>query len=146
MTSFLCDSNVWLALALSDHVKHGAAAAWLTKVADPGSVIFCRVTQQSLLRLLTSKAVLVPYGNPPLNNEEAWRVYESFVGDERIALETDEPMGIEAQWKRFALRNAPSPKLWMDAYLAAFALRAGHLMVTTDGGYRQFDGLDLLVL
>jgi predicted nucleic acid-binding protein len=34
----------------------------------------------------------------------------------------------------------------MDAYLAAFALSAGCRMVTTDEAFRQFAGLDLLLI
>jgi uncharacterized protein len=30
----LCDSNVWLALALFDHAHHDAARAWLETVTD----------------------------------------------------------------------------------------------------------------
>jgi hypothetical protein len=36
-----------------------------------------------------------------------------------------------------------SPKLWMDSYLAAFAVAGGYRMVTIDGAYGQFRGLDL---
>jgi uncharacterized protein len=31
---YLCDSNVWLALALSDHVHHGPTREWLESVDD----------------------------------------------------------------------------------------------------------------
>jgi hypothetical protein len=31
----------------------------------------------------------------------------------------------------------------MDSYLAAFAVAGGYRMVTIDGAYRQFRGLDL---
>jgi len=34
----------------------------------------------------------------------------------------------------------------MDAYLAAFAFAGGHQLVTTDKGFKQFKGLDLVVL
>jgi len=34
----------------------------------------------------------------------------------------------------------------MDAYLAAFALSGAHQLVTTDRAFKQFKGLDLLVL
>jgi predicted nucleic acid-binding protein len=34
----------------------------------------------------------------------------------------------------------------MDAYLAAFALAGRYSMVTTDAAFRQFRGLDLLIL
>ena len=43
-------------------------------------------------------------------------------------------------------RDCASPKLWMDAYLAAFALAGRNQKVTTDAAFRQFQGLDLLVL
>ncbi len=42
------------------------------------------------------------------------------------------------------MRANASPKLRMDAYLAAFALTAAYLMVTTDVAFRQFAGLEVL--
>ena len=142
----LCDSNVWLALALSKHVHHATARAWLDSIDSVASVCFCRATQQSFLRLLTNAAVLRPYGNPPLTNRQAWKSYQSLLADDRIVLRTEEPAGIEASWKQFAVRGTASPKLWMDAYLAAFALAGNFRMVTTDGAFKQFRGLDLLLL
>jgi uncharacterized protein len=142
----LCDSNVWLALALSKHVHHTAAREWLDTVEDPASIFFCRPTQQALLRLLTNASVLAPYGNPPLTNREAWSAYEAFLADDRIAFQANEPMGVEPLWRELALRGTASPKLWMDAYLAAFALAGRYSMVTTDAAFRQFRGLDLLIL
>lgn len=142
----LCDGNVWLALALSGHVHQYVAAEWLEGVAGPESILFCRATQQTLLRLLTNRAVLAPYGNPPLTNSEAWAVYEALLADDRIAMRTEEPTALEARWRKLAVRDTASPKLWMDAYLAAFASAAGCRMVTTDAAFKQFTGLDLLVL
>ncbi len=142
----LADSNVWLALALSGHVHQPATREWLESVEHPGSIMFCRATQQTFLRLLTNAAVLAPYGNPPLTNSEAWATYEAFLADDRIVIRSTEPAGLEARWHELAIRDTASPKLWMDAYLAAFASAAGSLMVTTDAAFRQFPGLDLLVL
>jgi toxin-antitoxin system PIN domain toxin len=142
----LCDSNVWLALALSEHVHHAAAEDWFETVLKPGEIHFCRATQQAFLRLLSNSAVLAPYGNPPLTNRQAWDAYSALLADYRIELRAGEPPGLEAQWTSFALRASASPKLWMDAYLAAFALTAGYRMVTTDVAFRQFRGLDVLVL
>lgn len=142
----LCDSNVWLALALSKHSHHTAAHEWLETVESPASVILCRATQQSFLRLLTNATVLGLYGNPPLTNREAWSAYEALLADDRIAFRADEPAELEPLWKQLAVRGTASPKLWMDAYLAAFALAGRYRMVTTDGAFRQFRGLDLLVL
>jgi toxin-antitoxin system PIN domain toxin len=140
----LADSNVWLALALSAHPFHSAARTWLAP-QGPAEALFCRSTQQSFLRLLSTKAILDRYGLPPLSNEAAWSVYEGFRADSRVGW-TDEPANIDPVWKRFADSSSASPKLWMDAYLAAFAVAAALQFVTTDTGFRQFDGLNLLVL
>lgn len=143
---YLCDSNVWLSLALSAHVHHRAARDWLDTTTEARSVLFCRATQQSLLRLLTTAAVLAPYGNPPLTNGEAWQLYQAFTADNRIALVAEEPAGTEHSWVELAAAATPSPKLWMDAYLAGFARSAGYTLVTTDAAFAQFPGLDLRLL
>lgn len=109
-------------------------------------MLFCRQTQLSFLRLLTNPAVLAPYGNPPLTNTAAWQAFEALLADDRVVLRTDEPVGFEPRWMAFAARETASPKLWMDAYLAAFAVTDRDRLVTTDGDFRQFDGLDLLLL
>jgi toxin-antitoxin system PIN domain toxin len=142
----LCDSNVWLALALSKHVHHLAARNWLETVEEPRSIFFCRATQLAFLRLLTNPSVLGPYGNPPLKNRQAWKAYAALLADDRIALQAEEPAGLETRWKQMAVRGTASPKLWMDAYLAAFALAGGYRMVTTDAAFKQFRGLDLELL
>jgi hypothetical protein len=54
--------------------------------------------------------------------------------------------GIEARWKELAVRDTASPKLWTDAYLAAFSIAAGYRMVTTDAAFSQFARLDLVLL
>jgi len=97
------------------------------------------------VRLLTSSAVLGAYGNKPLLNSEAWAAYEAFMADDRIGFHA-EPAGLQPVWKKLAARRTASPKLWMDAYLAAFASTGGYRLVTTDGAFKQFADLDLLVL
>ena len=87
-----------------------------------------------------------PVGNPPLTNRQAWKVYEALLDDDRIILRAEEPAGLESRWKQFALRDTASPKIWMDAYLAGFALAGGYRMVTTDTAFKQFPGLDLELL
>ena len=141
----LADSNVWLALALSGHDLHATVGTWFRRQKVRRSVSFCRSTQQSFLRLLTTAAVLAPYGIPPLSNQAAWSVYEGFRADARIGW-AEEPPGLERRWQKLAAHPKASPKLWMDAYLAAFALTGGHQLVTTDRAFKQFDALDLVVL
>jgi uncharacterized protein len=143
---WLCDNNVWLALALSGHVHHASVRDWLETVVEPASILFCRATQQAFLRLLTNTAVLAPYGNPPLTNRQAWLAYEALLADDRIVFRAQEPARLDLHWKELAVRDSASPKLWMDAYLAAFARAGGYRMVTTDTAFRQFSGMDLVLL
>ena len=142
----LCDSNVWLALVLSEHQHHRAATGWLATIDEPGVVCFCRATQQSLLRLLTTTAVMRPYGDPPLTNRQAWRLYEHLLSDDRIVLQADEPTRLETRWKSLSASDIASPKTWMDTYLAGFALAGGYTLVTTDAAFTEFAGLDLTLV
>ena len=143
----LADTNFWLALTLSKHVFHQAARDWFDEQSPRAPVLFCRSTQQSFLRLLTTDAVLRPYEIPPMTNAQAWQLYDGLLADRRVTWvgETD-ASAIESLWKRLAAGGEASPKRWMDAYLAAFALAGGHPLVTTDEAFRQFPGLDAIVL
>jgi toxin-antitoxin system PIN domain toxin len=141
----LADSNVWLALAISKHEHHGVVRDWLAEQNVPESLLFCRSTQQSFLRLLTTRAILDPYEIPPMSNKAAWSIYEGYVADHRVTW-VAEPRDLESHWKLLAANAKPSPKLWMDSYLAAFAMAGGYQLVTTDSGFRQFKSLDLIVL
>jgi predicted nucleic acid-binding protein len=84
-------------------------------------------------------------GLPVLTNENAWRVYRAILSDSRIGFAV-EPSGTEAQWESYANRKTASPKLWMDAYLAAFATAGKYGFVTTDHGFTQFKGLEPVIL
>ena len=141
----LPDTNVWLALSLSKHTHHAGARKWLDGEDQPDSLGFCRSTQQAFLRLLTTAAVMALYGNAPLSNKDAWAAFEAFLADDRIVVQA-EPPGLTAVWKRMAARRTSSPKLWMDAYLAAFAITSGAQVVTTDKAFSQFSGVDVLII
>lgn len=141
----LPDTNLWLALSLSKHTHHVTAKAWLDEQEAPDSLLFCRSTQQSFLRLLTTAGVMSVYGIQPLSNKDAWTAWEAFIADDRILLQP-EPPGLNAIWKKFAARRTSSPKLWMDSYLAAFAIACGAQLVTTDKAFSQFPGLDVQVI
>ena len=51
-------------------------------------------------------------------------------------------------WRTLAAADSASPKVWMDAYLAAFAIAGGLRLVTLDRDYKNFvpQGLDLVLL
>lgn len=140
----LPDINVWLALSLQAHPQHARSMAWFsTTTLD--TVHFCRYTQQGLLRLLTTAAVVAPAGLRPLSNRAAAQALGNMLADERIAF-AEEPRGIFEAWMRYADARSPSPKRWMDAYLAAFALAGGFQLVTIDRGFEQFKEVDALIL
>ena len=111
----------------------------------PGEVLFCRTTQQSFLRLFTTKAVLHAYQSRPLANEQAWELLETFVNDWRVGF-LAEHEETESTWKLLSAKPTPSPKLWMDAYLAALAITTRNQLVTIDRDFQQFPELDLVLL
>ena len=57
----------------------------------------------------------------------------------------DEPPSLFEKWRSLATLDSASPKVWMDAYLAAFAITGGLRMVTLDKDFKNFvpQGLDL---
>ena len=59
-----------------------------------------------------------------------------------------EPPDLEPLWHRLAGLQTASPKVWMDAYLAAFAIRHEAEFITLDRDFRNFekDGLKLRLL
>lgn len=142
---WLPDTNIWLALLLPHHGHHRQARAWFDPVEELHSVAFCRSTQQSVLRLLTTSAVVALYGGKVPTNAEAWALHGAIIGDPRV-LQAGEPVGIDEVWQRIGAVRMVSPKLWMDAYLAAFAIAGGFRLVTTDKAFKQFKGLDVLVV
>ena len=83
----------------------------------------------------------------PLSNSQAWSIYGNLQADEVVSF-VSEPNGIDPIWKRFSSLNTPSPKVWMDAYLASFCVAGDMEMTTFDQGMRRFEaeGLKLNVL
>jgi len=129
MTSLLSfpDVNVWLALLLEDHEHHAQALAWWVQPEEV-ALGFTRLTQLSVLRLLTTSAVT---RDQPLTMTEAWQAYERLFQDERVAL-YPEPTGFEMRFRQLSQLPTASPKVWADAYLLAFASGHQGQLVTFD--------------
>ena len=137
----LCDVNCLLAFCYDRHGHHPNAITWLES-QDELSVVICRITQLSLLRLLTNTSVM---GKDVCDLTQAWTIYDTLMGDERFDFST-EPMDLERYLRRYTAGGRVSPKLWQDAYLAAFARATKLHLVTFDGGFQQYDGLRLTIL
>lgn len=146
-SAFLFDTNVWVALTFDAHPLHRAALDALAGASKRRPACFCRATQQSFLRLASTPAVLRAYGVSGLTNDDALRTYEALAAAPGVAWR-DEPAGIDSLWPRLGARGTASPHVWMDAYLAAFAIAGGLLMVTTDDGFEKFTprGLELTLV
>lgn len=143
----LYDTNVWLALSFASHPCHAAAAAVFFVADSSHPAAFCRATQQSYLRLLTTPAIHTTYGSALITNEAAWVKSQELLALPQV-IWLGEPAGLEAAWKRAASLPSASPKVWMDGYLAAFAITSGMEFVTADRDFRRFekDGLKLTFL
>jgi toxin-antitoxin system PIN domain toxin len=137
----LPDINVWLALTFDSHVHHPAAKTWFDALSNE-ACYFCRMTQQGFLRLATNRAA---FGSHALTMADAWRKYDTFQSDVRIAF-AEEPVGLEAGWRGYTQHQSFSPHMWNDAYLAAFAKASGLAIVTFDQAFSHYSGVNLRLL
>lgn len=147
MRGFLIDSNIWLAIAFDRHGSHAAAVELIDETTVEFPACFCRSTEQSIVRLLSTGPIQTFYESPVITNEGAIRLLKEWHSQKNVAF-IEEPAGTRDLWLRLANRNTASPKLWMDAYLAAFAISGKFRFVTSDTAFRQFEshGLDLHLL
>jgi toxin-antitoxin system PIN domain toxin len=122
----LVDVGVWLAAVWGRHVDNPIAAEWFGRESD--DIVFCRVTQMGLLRLLSNPAIM---GEDAIDRSQAWRTYDQLCADERV-LWAAEPAELDAVWRAISARDEKSHKLWTDDYLAAFAQASGAALITLD--------------
>ncbi len=138
----LVDANVALPLLLDSHVHRAAAEAWWDRQADD-SVVFTLPVRMAVLRLLTNRALM---GEGVLAPDAAWHALDSLLNDARAVVRNDAPVGIDSLWRAFVRDRAPTPNVWTDAWLAAFAEVERCELVTFDRGFKQFPLSHLRVL
>jgi uncharacterized protein len=122
------DVNVWIALNFGRHVHHALIKRWYEALPDSATLVFCRQTQLGLFRILTTPAVM---GEEVLTQQGCWQVYDRWIATGQVAW-ADEPRDLEALIRALTGGAPASPKIWMDAYLAAFAKGDGLTLVTLD--------------
>ena len=135
----LLDVNVWLAYTIDGHPLHAAALDAWGSLRRPA---FCRVTQLGWLRLVCNPKVM---GAAVLTPSAAWTAYAGLESGGEVCY-VDEPAGLVVALEAFVRGAQAARDLWTDAYLAAFAKTAGMRVVTFDGGFRKFKGVDCLIL
>jgi len=146
---FLFDTNVWLAAIFPTHPFHTPARHALQQATPSRPAVWCRSTQQSFLRLATTPALLKAYGAQGMTNRDALVALDVLQGLPQVALR-EEPTGVFDLWGKLACIDTAAPKVWMDTYLAAFAIAGDMHMVTLDRDFKNFVSqglvLDLLNL
>jgi uncharacterized protein len=120
------DVNVWMALALEHHVHRALSLAWWRAVDS--QIAFTRLTEIGVLRLLTTSAAM---DGKPLGMKDAWQVYDGFFADDRVVF-VPEPHDVETHFRHYTTARTASPKLWVDAWLLAFARAVEGTVVTFD--------------
>jgi hypothetical protein len=143
----LVDSSVWLAAVFPQHPHHVRAQEELSIATPLAPAAFCRATQQHFLRLITTPQILRAYAVEAMTNRSAWKTFELLRAHSSIVVH-DEPPGTVALWHRLAAGDTASPKVWMAAYLAAFAISGGLSVVTLDRDFKRYEthGLALRLL
>ncbi len=131
---------MWLALLWNRHAHAERARSWFEQAGEE-QFIFCRFTQFTVLRLLTTEKIM---GADTKSMSQAWSVWDRIWADDRVSFLT-EPEAIEKEFRSRSRLATRSPKVWADAYLLAFASVAGLKLVTFDRALRS-QGADVLVL
>lgn len=124
------DANVWLALIWDRHEHAQSARSWFEE-AEEESFLFCRFTQLTVLRLLTTGSIM---GSDVRTMKSAWTIWDALASDDRIGF-LSEPEELEPRFRKQSQLASASPKVWADAYLLAFAQTAGVTLVTFDRAF-----------
>src|ERR1700730_18293725 len=98
------DSNVWLALLWSRHIHSETARRWFDQSSEE-QFVFCRFTQITVLRLLTTEKVM---GRDVKTMVEAWAVWDRIWADSRVTF-LPEPEGIEKEFRLGSRLSSKSP-------------------------------------
>lgn len=141
MKPCLADVNLLLPLLVRHHVHHQLALNWFDNLR-PGEACLCRFVQLALIRLLGNRTLMGPHA---VSAEVAWAMLEQLLDDERVNF-IAEPADVSTCLAPLLKYPVATGKLVADAYLAAFAIAGKMRLVTLDQGFRQFRGLDLLLL
>lgn len=145
MPARLFDANVWVALAFETHPAHHLAKQSFEVASSEAPAVFCRATQQSFLRLVTTPAIQKCYGSEGISNSLAWDRWTYLASTPQV-LFLGEPPDLSTFWSSYAQFDLPAPKRWMDAYLAGFARAYGIPVLTLDVDFLVFEDLEVQIL
>lgn len=145
VSACLFDVSVWVGLAFSSHPHHREAKREFEAAVFGRPAAFCRAAQHGFMRIVTTSAVQKIYGSGVITNDDAWKKWESLMKLPQVVW-LDEPHNLETYWQKHARLSSASPKVWMDAYLAAFAWGHGIPLATLDEYFTKLPGLSVRYL
>lgn len=143
MPGYFLDTNVWIALNFEEHPHNARAIAFVDSCTTNSPALFSRAVENSTLRLMSNPSVCRAYNSPPLTNEQAAIILKDWRAHDHIGCFDVEPEKTRELWLELASIPSSSPKVWMDAYLAAFAIRAERPFATFDADFRRFEAKGL---
>lgn len=143
MQGILVDTSLWVAAYFEEHEFFKPANHFISARSAKDPALFCRATEQSWLRLVTTPSLHRLYKAPTLTNRDAVAILSNWQSQDRVRCINAEPEGIRALWLELASVPFASPKVWMDSYLAAFAITGGLPFSTLDADFRRFEACGL---
>jgi toxin-antitoxin system PIN domain toxin len=138
----ILDINVLLAFVSECNGSHRIVRDWWSQLEKSEKLYIPRSVQTGLLRLLCTTAVM---GEDVLSLPQAWSCYAQLLASQRFSFAV-EPPGIDSKWERLCRPFKNSPKVVMDAYLAAFSSVGGYRLVTLDRAFHQFEPVPVEIL
>jgi len=137
----LPDLNVWLALVWPLHPQHLRARHYWQLEAG-GRVVLCTSTALGLVRLLCHAGVM---GEASLTPQAAGEVLERLCEQPGVGF-GGEPTDSWEVFQALLRKGSLASRHCTDAHLAAVAIVNGWRLVSLDGDFERYAGLNLLRL
>lgn len=145
MPGYFLDANIWVAATFPGHSHHGPAMDFLYERSYHDPAWLSSKTSIAWMRLVSTNAISSYYNSPEFSNKAALEILNGWLKQPEIQYMDKEPDGTFEKWKQLSSSPLPSPKIWMDAYIAAIAIEANLPLVTFDKGFQAYaaQGLQL---
>ncbi len=134
----LLDANILIGAFRSDDPDHALLKRWLEGALSQGlAVTFPPLVEVAFLRIVTHP----PIFRDPSSFQEAVEFLQ-VIQKSGLFRETPWTQGMRSQWRRWCQSLNLYGNDVNDVYLAASAAGAGCRLVSRDGGFKRFPGLD----
>ncbi len=142
---YFLDTNIWVAATFPEHIGHIQAVKFLSNRDHQSPAWLSPHICISWMRLISTRSTCLIYSSPAYSNQDAQEVLKKWLSQPEIQYMDKEPDGTFEKWKQLSSSPLPSPKIWMDAYIAAIAIEAKLPLVTFDKGFQAYtaQGLQL---